>query len=155
MVRNERTDGGSTKTGLSRQLRIGNCGLNAKAPSRQVAKAFHSLQCNIGKLRIFGKVFPPLFSLCAPVQILWLRLAALRRCVFALYSSCELRIGQMAAGRAIPACRDSSLFPISGFLRFLLSARAKGAQRWSCSNLPISAFPADGGLCANPRFELF
>ena len=34
--------------------------------------------CYIGKLRIFGKVFPPLFSLFAPVQILWLRLAALR-----------------------------------------------------------------------------
>ena len=29
--------------------------------------------------------------------------------------------------------------PFSNF-RFLLSARAKGAQRWSCSNLPISAF---------------
>jgi hypothetical protein len=28
-------------------------------------------------LRIFGKIFPPLFSLFAPVQILWLRLAAL------------------------------------------------------------------------------
>jgi hypothetical protein len=36
------------------------------------------LQCNIGKLRISGKIFPPLFSLFAPVQILWLRLAALR-----------------------------------------------------------------------------
>jgi hypothetical protein len=29
-------------------------------------------------LRISGKIFPPLFSLCAPFQILWLRLAALR-----------------------------------------------------------------------------
>jgi hypothetical protein len=35
------------------------------------------LQCYIGKLRISGKIFPPLFSLFAPVQILWLRLAAL------------------------------------------------------------------------------
>ena len=46
------------------------------SPSRQVGK--NSLQCYIGKLRIFGKVFPPLLSLRAPVQILWLRLAALR-----------------------------------------------------------------------------
>ena len=35
------------------------------------------LQCNIENLRIFGKMFPPLFSLFAHVQILWLRLAAL------------------------------------------------------------------------------
>jgi hypothetical protein len=34
-------------------------------------------------LRIFGKVFPPLLSLRAPVQILWLRLATLRLGAFA------------------------------------------------------------------------
>jgi len=35
------------------------------------------LQCYLRKLCIFGKIFHPLFSLFSPVQILWLRLAAL------------------------------------------------------------------------------
>ena len=49
--------------------------------SRKSFPLFAPLQCYIGKLRIFRKVFPPLFSLCAPVQVLWLRLAALQ-CYF-------------------------------------------------------------------------
>jgi hypothetical protein len=43
-----------------------------------------ALQCYLRKLCIFGKVFPPLFSPFPPVQILWLRLAALRLGDFAL-----------------------------------------------------------------------
>jgi hypothetical protein len=42
---------------------------------------FASLQCCSRELRIFGKVFHslfPLFPLFAPVQVLWLQLAALR-----------------------------------------------------------------------------
>jgi len=38
----------------------------------------------IEKLRIFGKVFLPLFPPFAHVQILWLRLPALRLCALAL-----------------------------------------------------------------------
>jgi hypothetical protein len=53
----------------------------AKTPRRK--KRFAILRCYIGKLGIFGKIFPPLLSLFAPVQILWLRLDELRLCVFA------------------------------------------------------------------------
>jgi len=42
------------------------------------------LQCYLRKLCIFGKVLSPLFSLFPPVQVLWLRLAALRLGDFAL-----------------------------------------------------------------------
>jgi hypothetical protein len=54
------------------------------AKGQRVFSVLASLQCYIGKLRIFGKILPPLFSLFAPVQILWLRLAALRLGDFAL-----------------------------------------------------------------------
>ena len=37
--------------------------------------------------------------------------------------------------------RRKASFPMVRFPNSLLSARAKGAQRWSCSNLPVSAFP--------------
>jgi hypothetical protein len=48
------------------------------------SEVLESLQCYFRELRIFGKIFPPLFPLFPPVQILWLRLAALRLCGFAL-----------------------------------------------------------------------
>ena len=54
------------------------------AKAQRVLSVLASLQCYIGKLRTFGKVFPPLFSLRAPVQLLWLRLAALGLGDFAL-----------------------------------------------------------------------
>jgi hypothetical protein len=43
------------------------------AEAQRVFSVLASLQCYIGKLRISGKIFPPLFSLFAHVQILWLR----------------------------------------------------------------------------------
>ena len=42
-----------------------------------------ALQCYFRELCIFDKVFPSLFSQFAPVQILWLRLAAPGLCLFA------------------------------------------------------------------------
>jgi hypothetical protein len=62
---------------------------DAKSPRRK--RLFAPLQCYIGKLRISGKIFPPLFSLFAPVQILWLRLAALGPCAFAFKNPCVFR----------------------------------------------------------------
>jgi hypothetical protein len=53
-----------------------------------------ALQCYLRKLCIFGKIFHPLFSLFSPVQILWLRLAALRQ----VRISTEVRCA--ATGRA-------------------------------------------------------
>ena len=65
------------KKGISTQSRQ-----DAKTPRRK--RLFAPLQCYFRELRIFGKIFPPLFSLCAPFQVLWLRLAALGPCAFAL-----------------------------------------------------------------------
>ena len=53
----------------------------AKTPRRQDGKSF--LQCYFRELCIFDKVFPSLFSQFAPVQILWLRLAAPGLCTLA------------------------------------------------------------------------
>ena len=102
---------------FNRGLRITPCGFNAKAQSRQVERStfLAALQCYIGKLRIFGKIFPPLFSLFAPVQFLWLRLAALGRFAalrWILQKDCGL--GEIATGRS-RVCR-SSASTISGFL---------------------------------------
>jgi len=86
-----------------------------KGPKAQrVFSVLATLQCYIGKLRIFGKIFPPLLSLCAPVQVLWLRLAALRLGDFALnflFCPCtpEIRgtIPSVAAGGAAPFALQS------------------------------------------------
>jgi hypothetical protein len=48
----------------------------AKSPSRKDGN--DSLQCYLRKLCILRKVFHALFSLFAPVHVVWLRLAALR-----------------------------------------------------------------------------
>jgi magnesium-transporting ATPase (P-type) len=58
-------------------------------------------------LRISGKIFPPLFSLFAPVQILWLRLAALGLCAFALDSSSGSRMGRKATVEVSTAAEAS------------------------------------------------
>jgi hypothetical protein len=76
--------------------------------SRQVAKTqrrkelFVPLQCYLRKLCILRKVFHALFSLFAPVHVVWLRLAALRLCAFAFIS--RVSIGpfpSVAADRAV------------------------------------------------------
>jgi hypothetical protein len=61
--------------------------LNAKArrpKAQRVLCYFASLQCYLRKLCILRKVFHALFSLFAPVHVVWLRLAALRLGDFAL-----------------------------------------------------------------------
>ncbi len=91
---------------------------SAESPRRK--KLFASSQCKPRELRIFGKIFPPLFSLCAPVQVLWLRLAALGPCAFALDSSCGLRIGPNRGGGGLngggirhPVSNPSILYSLS------------------------------------------
>ena len=94
---------GSEARGLVTQRR--------KGPKAQRAfSIFASLQCYIGKLRVFGKIFPPLFSLCAPVQILCLRLAgkSVSRLFAAIHAKC-LSLSHFHAARSLSNQAQSSL----------------------------------------------
>jgi hypothetical protein len=89
-------DAAGTNAGPSGQSRIAQSTQRRKDPKAQREKQklgkqkaemlcrFASLQCYLRKLCILRKVFHALFSLFAPVHVVWLRLAALRLGGFAL-----------------------------------------------------------------------
>ena len=121
--------------------RPGEGGRIADLTQRREGKAFLSVPSR--KVAHFWQNFSAsAFSVCSCSNSLVAagRAAARRLCDFALDSSCGLvKWRQYQDG--------SSALLSSGFL---LSARAKGAQCWSFSNLPISAFPASFPLRLPP-----
>jgi hypothetical protein len=81
--------------------------------SRQVAKTQRRIelsapsQCYLRKLCILRKVFHALFSLFAPVHVVWLRLAALRLCAFA-FKTAYPKVLESSQKCAIFSCRGGA-----------------------------------------------
>jgi hypothetical protein len=79
------------------------------AKTQRRKRRFATLQCYLRKLCILRKVFHALFSLFAPVHVVWLRLAALRLGAFALNPQSAIRNPQWPGGTPVPSRRHRTI----------------------------------------------